>query len=84
MIAQILVTRQEEEVRRLETCLCDSVSDPMEAAQFCGLLQAAMQERGRLRAAFDRDFGTPDARADCAAAASLLSAQTNHLTVVAG
>ncbi len=73
--------RQENEVKRLEQDLCDSVSDPSEAVWLSQLLLTAVQERGRLRAAFERDFSAPNADVNGAAArATLLSAPTDHLT----
>ncbi len=81
MIAQIPLTRQEEEVKRLEQCLFDSVSDPSEAVHFAELLQIAVWEKGRLHAAFDRDFGPPNADANGAAmGATALCTQTGHST----
>ncbi len=73
--------RQENEVKRLEQDLCDSVLDPNEAVRLSQLLQATVQERGRLRTVFERDFGAPNADANGAAArATLLNAPTDHLT----
>ncbi len=82
MIAQIPLTRQENEVKRLEQDLCNSVSDLSKAARLCHLLQAAIQECSRLKAAFERDFSALNADANSAATgATSLGAPTDQLTV---
>ncbi len=48
MIAQIPLTRQENEGNRLEQDLHNSISDLEEAVQLSQLLRAAVQEQGRL------------------------------------
>ncbi len=49
MIAQIPLTRQENEVARLEWDLCNSVSDLEEAMRLSQLLKIAVQECSHLR-----------------------------------
>ncbi len=81
MIAQILVTRQENEVTRLEQSLQNSASHPDEAIRLSQLLKVAVQECGRLRAEFQKDFGAPTAGANGAAGgATLLNNPADQLT----
>ncbi len=73
--------RQENEVKRLEQDLCNSVLDLGKAVWLCQLLQATVQECSRLRIAFEKDFGTLNAEANSAAmGATSLSAPTDQLT----
>ncbi len=66
------MTRQENEVARLEQAVRDSLSDPDEVTRLSQLLKIAIQECGRLRAEFQKQFGAPTARANGAARGAML------------
>ncbi len=81
MIAQIPVTRQENEVTRLEQTVRDSALDPDEIIRFSQLLKIAVQEHGHLRAELQKEFGAPAAGANGAAGgATLLNNPADQLT----
>ncbi len=57
---------------RLEQAVRDSVSNPDEVTRLNKLLKIAIQERGHLTAEFQKQFGTPAARANGAAGGAML------------
>ncbi len=67
MIAQIPVTRQENEVARLEQAVRDSLLDPDEITRLSQLLKIAIQEHSHLRAEVEKELRAQAAGANGAA-----------------